>query len=185
MPTVLNQLNYGLIKFWEQPLWQLWVKDEKERGTFVPLEGQGVNSSFMEATDGSRVHLTRQREILDEAHVLWRTMQSFEIPLKSYKRMPAPEVDYFCVRMVVKCPELQLSASHWKMDEIWQKFSHPGIRRTGRTRRTWSKSCRFRMIRPMRSIRASHCHPHPNPNIQMDKMDKGNCKTFLTYSVMF
>lgn len=121
MPTVLNRLNYGLVKFWERPLWRLWVKDEKERGTFVPLEGQGVNSSFMEATDGSHVHLTQQREILDEAHVSWRTMRSFEIPLKSYKRMPAPEVDYFRARMVVKCPELQLCTSHWKADEIWRE----------------------------------------------------------------
>ena len=48
-------------------------------------------------------------------------MRSFEILLKSYKRMPAPEVDYFHVRMAVKCPELQLCASHWKTDEIWRE----------------------------------------------------------------
>lgn len=122
MPVPLQRGEYPGARFWERPLWTEWVVKEREKGGFDPgIKGRGVNSSFMEDSDGNRVHPNRQTRILEEAHSCWRTMQSFNINLMPYREMPATVMEYFHKWMESECPELQLCASHWKADQIWRE----------------------------------------------------------------
>ena len=122
MPVSLQRDDYPDVKFWEQPLWKKWVEKELERGGFnAGIKGQGVNSSFMEDSDGNHIHPNQQNQILEEVHSCWRTIRSFNINLMTYREMPATVMDYFRAWMESKCPELQLCSSHWKVDEVWRE----------------------------------------------------------------
>jgi hypothetical protein len=135
MPPPLLRDEHPGIRFWEQPLWAEWVEREVEKGSFnTGVQGQGKNSSFMEDADGNRVHISRQKQILEEAHSCWRTMHSFNINLARYREMPATVVDYFRAWMESKCPELQLCAGHWKADKVWhENFSSWNPKKARRT----------------------------------------------------
>ena len=122
MPVPLKKDDYPNVKFWELDQWSKWVNQQMEMGNFKNgMQGQGMNSSFMEDTEGYRVSVTWQKQILEEVHTSWRTMQAFEIELKPLRSMPAPPRDYFRARLAVKCPELRLCANHWKVDRVWRK----------------------------------------------------------------
>jgi hypothetical protein len=122
MPDPLEKSKYPGLKFWERHMWVEWVNREKEKGTFKNrVQGEGVNSSFMEDEDGNRVHRHRQKQILDETRHTWCTMKYYGIDLKVYSKMPVTVLDYFRAAMKSKFPELQLCADHWKVDEIWHE----------------------------------------------------------------
>ena len=119
-PPVRNRNDYPHIKFWEEHEWELWTKDGKESGSFKScVQGEGVNSSWMEYATGERVDLGRQKKILGEARRTWVTMRNFKVKLDTFREMGAPTVEYFRARMELKFPELQLCADHWKADKIW------------------------------------------------------------------
>lgn len=125
MPLALNRNNHPHAKFWEEHEWEQWAREEKEEGMFKSgMQGEGVNSSWMENAMGERVDIARQQKILKEAHRTWVTMKCFGIELIVLGGMAVTSLDYFHARMELKFPELQLCADHWKVDRIWtENFS--------------------------------------------------------------
>ena len=131
----LRREEYPHTRFWERVAWDKWVSTENEKGSFnTGVQGQGVNSSFMEDENGERVPIARQRQILDEAHSCWRTMRGFNINLMVFREMPATTMDYFRAWMESKCLELRLCANHWKADKVWgENFSSWNSNKSRRT----------------------------------------------------
>lgn len=134
MPNALNRNDSPLCRFWEEPVWAAWVVEEKERGSLkLGVRGQGANSSWMEDRNGQRLGSDRQKKIFKEMRATWRDMQDFNIPLKVLTGMPATSLNYFRARMESVCPELQLCADHWKVDQLWmENFSGSVFRPTKR-----------------------------------------------------
>ena len=121
-PEPLKKDEFPNTRFWERDLWQDWVKIGKERGSFnAGVRGKGVNSSFLEDRDGNRVPLKRQKQVLNEVSLEWRTMKDAGVDLKPYSEMSARPLEYFRAMMESSFFELRLCADHWKADEIWQQ----------------------------------------------------------------
>jgi len=107
------------------------VQIQSEKGGFKPgVKGEGINSSWMEDSNGNRVHKDRQDQILGAARKTWRTMESFEVGMASYTSVPGPVLNYFRAKMESMFEELRFCADHWKTDAIWKEnFSSTGLRR--------------------------------------------------------
>lgn len=120
MPKPLNRAEFPNCKFWEKTSWEQWTKEGKERGVFVlGKRGKGVNSSWMEDTNGNRVEYSRQQEILEQARKSWETMKDFNVRIGPWTRLPVQSTDFFCARMASMFIELQLCENHWKIRELW------------------------------------------------------------------
>jgi len=122
VPLPLSRDAFPLTLFWEECEWGEWREREKEKGTFGHrIQGEGVNSSWIEDKDGSRVNRTRQKQILAEARHHWVTMRDYNVDVMIYTDTPMPTVDYFRAKMETAFPELQLCADHWKVKKLWME----------------------------------------------------------------
>jgi len=122
MPLPLSRDAFPLTLFWEECEWERWKKREKEKGTFGHrIQGEGVNSSWIEDKNGGRVDRTRQKQILAEARHQWVTMRDYNVDVMIYTDTPMPTVDYFRAKMETTFPELQLCADHWKVKKLWME----------------------------------------------------------------
>lgn len=122
MPAPLEKSDYPGCKFWNRPAWEEWKVIRRETVTSSNrARGQGINSSFIEGADGTRVDFLRQQQILREARETLHLMQEFNISLKSHTKMTTLHLDYFRARLESKFIELRLCQDHWKADKIWQE----------------------------------------------------------------
>lgn len=122
MLNPLHQVDYPDCMFWEEATWTRWAEDMKESGAIDHgTPGRGINSSWLEDSDGIRVDRNRQGKIHDEMRATWLNMEDFNIPIKVWKSMPAVSLNYFRARMESVCPELQLCADHWKANRLWKE----------------------------------------------------------------
>ena len=122
MPAPLEKSDHPNCKFWDRQAWEEWKVIRRETVTGGNrARGQGINSSFIEGTDGTRVDLLRQQQILREARETLCLMQDFNISLKSHTKMTTLHLDYFRARLESKFYELRLCQDHWKADKIWQE----------------------------------------------------------------
>ena len=125
MPLPLDRHDWLLVKFWEKRDWEVWVKEQKEKGSFqTRVRGAGVNSSWMEDENGNRVSLARQGEILEEVRRTWLTMEAFGVSVQVYGSTDGYTLNYFRAKMESKFQEFRLCANHWKADRAWvENFS--------------------------------------------------------------
>jgi hypothetical protein len=122
MPPPLERDAFPACRFWEESKWAAWAKEEKEKGSFKSrVQGEGVNSSWMEDEKGNRVDLPRQQVILAEARHTWVTMKSFKVDFAVYHDTPVPTLDYFRAKMEMGFRELRLCADHWKANKAWKE----------------------------------------------------------------
>ena len=103
-------------------MWAEWAEEQKEKGLFkARVQGEGMNSSWLEDENGNRVDRHRQQLVLGEARRTWFTMREFEIKLAPHGNMSIPTLDYFCAKMELSFLELKLCANHWKADKMWRE----------------------------------------------------------------
>lgn len=122
MPAPLERSNHPDCKFWDRHAWEEWKVIRRETVTSNNrVRGQGINSSFIEGPDGTRVDFPRQQQILKEARETLCLMKDFNISLKSHTKMTTLHLDYFRARLESKFYELRLCQDHWKADKIWQE----------------------------------------------------------------
>lgn len=123
MPLPLNKNDYpGCLESWEEATWERLSAEKKELGKFKSgVRGEGINSSWLEKEDGTRVPVVRQSLILGEARRTWITMRDFGIELVSFHDTPIPTRDYFRATMETQYIELRLCADHWKADKLWKE----------------------------------------------------------------
>jgi len=125
MPIPLERDAYPSSKFWQESMWLEWSEREAERGEFLSgVEGEGVNSSWMEDAGGNRVNLDRQRRVLNAARKTWSATRNYNVDFGVYSKTPADTLDCFRARMEIMFPEIQTCADHWKTDRLWiENFS--------------------------------------------------------------
>ena len=118
--TPFKANDYPNCLFWTERAWVEWAREGKEMGIFRSgVEGEGVNSSWLEDPNGRRVDVVVQRNILDEARRTWSLMRRCRVRFGAYKATLLPELDYFRKSMEGAFEELRMCENHWKVDQLW------------------------------------------------------------------
>ena len=119
----LDEEDYENVRFWDKSTWERWVEDEKEVGiTFKSgVRGQGINSSWMEDTDGNRVEIHRQRQIIAGARLVWKNLSTCGVSVGSYRESDEMTLSYFRRKVETEFQELRLCSNHWKADRLWME----------------------------------------------------------------
>ena len=117
----LDKEDYEDVRFWDKSAWEWWVEDEKEIGiTFKSgVQGQGINSSWMEDADGSRVEIYRQRQIIAGARLAWTNLSACGVSVGSYQESDEMTLSYFRCKVETDYQELRLCSNHWKANRLW------------------------------------------------------------------
>ena len=142
----LDKEDYENVRFWDKGTWEQWARDEKEMGITLKsgVQGQGTNSSWMEDTDGNRVEIHRQRQIIAGARLAWTNLSTCGISLLSYRESDEMTLSYFRRKVETDFQELRLCSNHWKADKLWmENFS---TQRLGKEMPQFTKVSRFERI---------------------------------------
>lgn len=145
----LDKEDYEDVRFWDKSTWERWVEDEKEIGnTFKSgVQGQGINSSWMEDTDGSRVAIHRQRQIIAGARLAWTNLSTCGVSVGSYRECDEMTLSYFRRKVETDFQELRLCSNHWKADKLWmENFS---------TQKSGKETPRFTKVSPFERVYGS------------------------------
>jgi len=123
----LNKDDHQDVQFWEKRMWEQWVSEGKESGdTFKSgVRGEGINSSWMEDSNGIRVNVSRQGEIINGARRVWTTLSSNGVLLRSYRGIQDRTLTYFRRAVETEFEELRLCSNHWKTDKLWKENFSP------------------------------------------------------------
>ena len=102
----LNKTDHPGAKFWEASAWEEWVDAGKEKGIFKSrVAGQGINSSWMEDSNGDPIPERRRKAIRKEARQTWADIRHHGIALVPFGAMPSSVMEFFRAKMAFKFPE--------------------------------------------------------------------------------
>ena len=121
--TLFNRGDFEDIEFWERGEWESWVVKEKEKGVAFKsgVKGEGKNSSWMENTDGTRVNIAQQGQIIARARHTWLMLKNCHVPLGSFQDTDKQVTSYFRHKVETEFDKLCFCSNHWKANRLWME----------------------------------------------------------------